>query len=92
MRRDEYPDPHHVTIVARDLGEIGLSSMTSFESVETVLIDGRPVCLVKDAVLRIEPSVGGAGHSVTMEVLAGRLSMEHYEEPPYEPKHLVGRG
>lgn len=88
MRRDEYPEPHHITVVSRDLPTFPEGG-ASFESVETVLIDGAPVCLARDALLRIEPSVGGAGHHVTMEVVAGTLTVERYEEPPYVPKHLA---
>lgn len=81
MRRDEYPEAHDVVLVTRELG----GATKSFDSVESVLIDGHPLCLPKDVDVVLTASAGGLQY-VTVTILAKSVTSQHYDPPL--PKHM----
>ncbi len=66
---DSYPEPHEVVVVHKPI-TVGYPTERTWDRVTTVEIDGKALCLPKDGVVKVEADVGGAGYTVTVEVLA----------------------
>lgn len=79
----DYPLPHHVTVAYRTIHPNGRPTVDGVEtddpgwqSVRTIVIDDKALCLPSDGLLQIEPIVGGAGHRITVEFWADSVQFE----------------
>lgn len=83
MKKSDYPSPHAVTMIYREIP--AGRGRDPFSQVQTLLVDDQPLCLPKDAVVNVEVDTGGVGYRITTTIVARTINSEAYE---YEAKHL----
>lgn len=77
MKHSEYPNPHEVVVVHKPL--LVEDNGREFNQVQSVIVDGTPLCLTKPGKVVVEAVVGGANYYVTVTLLAKSVNSEAYE-------------